>query len=1502
MSVHDERSPEGWRADPHRRGTLRYWSGTGWTAWIYDGRSVSADPGPLRRRVDESDLEHLGFVEHVFLPEARAHELISAQTEERLMVLARDLQAEALGRQLVSSAPTVTTAAPAVATGGPPAQQLSSPRATAQAPASPLRGQPQPAPRSDRAAHEPGPLARWWGRTRSAVGSDLAVNGLAYLGVLLLFVGAFGLFVFAFGDVAPRLRPVAELVIALAPFSAAALLLHRGAMIAGRALEVGGGLLLPVVLVTTFLDGFGVPPDLAGVPLAATLATGAALITGAYALWSYRHPASALRYLVAPLAWFTVAMVTLGLGRDIPVGKDVATPGSAQVAAIALAVVVTLVIARTRPSSHLADPAQVAALTGVGVVGALALLTWAAEDWPALAVGTTGVLLLLALHLMSSRLPLPVLGTVGPLWTMVTGLALGVHLEPALAAIVLLFVFVALVEVAGSARWPQWLVGLPALGAIGCLMVTWGEPWWAVGAFSATSVWALVRRSRPYDMPTAPIALDVAAAALPLAALGALGAALDAPTALAIGAVLTLLLALPAVRPLLRRDGDDSFQIAASWLWLAAVAGGAGLFVLAQGAVFDPARDGWLVTGTFGVLALAAALGPSSRLARPWLVLALAASGWLVACQTVPLPDLARGSVLAAAGLALVASAHVLMNAAGRDLQATLGLAGHLTGAGALVASGTEWGLVVAVGLASTGWTVTALRDRMDRSPVAAALGRLGQGGRYLPPVLAAAGLPVTVALALDRGGVLALVDPWVVLVPAVTGLVYAALSRVRLADRLELTLAWGGFAAALLAVAGATSRITAAVGLAAVISAVGLVAARRRGPVMVWTAWGAVAPLVGVLAGELSAWFDALPTETQVAAVLVVVGGVLVAGGWASDLHGRPWEARRLPANPHLVPAITLGATELVAGVMVSVLFVSGDAGGWLAAAGSTTLLAVALLTRAGALGGAAVLLGWYAAVRLATPELEIRPWVAVLVAAALLLSAGLITRRAVQAPTPAWSRWDIWLLVAAAPVASTGLVQALDGDFFTLTFVLVGLECAAVAVGLPRWPATRVGLGLVAALLVLTGAADAGEGWLSLTLLAMSVTASVLAVRTSGPARLVLQITGAVLASLAWLVALSWFGWSAATAVDVTTAGAGGVSLLAASALQVHSLDQAWAKVWGGAAAVLTALGAVAAEGMWLDGDAAEPSWWVVTGLALLTLGTAMAAAPLAWSWMRELAAVSAVVTVLTALQVWDVGPSGQVTVLVVLSLLCGLAGLALPERSGVAVWRRPALVLGSATAVVAVAVAATELPDRMLLVPSLAAGSLQAAALGVALRLLVPQVLSPLLACAAWWAFASEALNGNPQWYTVPIGLSLLVAVGLWRRHRLLHGANAAAPEVVGVEMAGIGFLVGAAFAQAITEDVGYAALGAALGVGVSGWAVLTRVRRRLVAGVVTVVGALVVFVGVPMVQLLPAWEGAGLWLLIGAVGVVALLAATVLEEGRDAVERGMRRFVQMTERWE
>jgi len=79
-------------------------------------------------------------------------------------------------------------------------------------------------------------------------------------------------------------------------------------------------------------------------------------------------------------------------------------------------------------------------------------------------------------------------------------------------------------------------------------------------------------------------------------------------------------------------------------------------------------------------------------------------------------------------------------------------------------------------------------------------------------------------------------------------------------------------------------------------------------------------------------------------------------------------------------------------------------------------------------------------------------------------------------------------------------------------------------------------------------------------------------------------------------------------------------------------------------------------------------------------------------------------------------------------------------------------------------------------------------------------------------------------------------------------------------------------------------------------------LTRVRRRVTAGAVVGIAALLVLVGVPLSQLLPAWSGVTLWVTIAGIGLLAIVAATLLEKGRAVVRAAFDSFRDMTQGWE
>ena len=1447
---------------------------------------------------------HLTFAERLLIPELTARGTLSNDQADGVRRVVRDLRAEAIGWPPV---PAITGEGRPAEVVPPTAEPGRAMPAESVGAASTWVGAPVPkasvetaAEGAERLERTPGPMVRWWARTRESVASDLAVHGLAYLGVLLFFVGAFGLVAFAFGDVQRELRPVAEVVIAAVPFATAALLLRRGAVVVGRALEVVGGLLVPVMLTTSLLDGVQAPPDLTGTALAVTLTLSCAAIAAAYAVWAHRHPDSGLRYVVAPMVWFTVAMACLGLGRPIPEGKAVAIPGSAQIAATLAALVVTVAWARLRPRVALSEPTLVSAMPGLAILSLLALLTWVqAEVPPVLAVGASGVLVMVALELLSTRLAPAVPGVIEPAWWWMVCLALVPGLGAPVAAAVAVVGFVVILELAGRSRRPGWALVLPGLLAVGLVPYTAERPWLTVGVLATASVWAMARRLAPFEGSWAARALDLAAGILPVAAVLALGQATSPSTALAVGAALVAFSTVPATRPLLARGAQDQFW---KLLWTAGlglVSGASVVWWAVDSAAVGTAgsADTWLIAASMVGLAIVAAWGPLSRTARPWVVMPLGSWGWVLACAAGEVTDAVRGGVLAVAALAILLAVHQMASVP-RESASNAGLAGHVLAMVALPLAGAQWGLVLALGLASAGWAVTSVFDAQGRSPVGDLLGGLSGRLRLLPPALAAMGIPITVLTGLDAAG--ATSPTWVTVVLSATALGYAACMRALIpSGPIGTTLVWGSFLAGILAVASAPAGSATALGLAALITAVAILPAARRPIIMLWTAWAALAPLAGVALAEWSAPFASAPEAAQASSVLIAMGGATLVFACAWDLRFGPWVARWRPRPASLVPPVILGAGEVVAGGILALESVDGATRGWLLLVAASVLLATALLARLGSVGGVGVIVAWFAALLIAGRLTTTTAWVALLVAAALLGAAELGHR---LVPDRAWwSRWDVPLLVSAGFVAVTALAAASGSSAAPVT-VLVGVETLAVAWRLRKTPGLALGLGTLGAALVLAGAAQAGGLWLAAAFLVLAAALTGFATRATGAARIPLQVGGAVSVAAAWASAMGAWGWNAQQACDVTALAAGAVTVAGAAIAWTRRVDRSWVLAWSSVAAVMVGAAFLAAEsGVSAAGAApSSASAPIVIGLAMVAAACFAAATPLRIDRLRDLGVVWAFASLAVGFQAGSQTEAVQVAILAVASALCAL--LLLVAARTARTWVRILVEVGSLTSAAAVGVALLPSADPALLVPALAVAALQAAAVGSALRVVWVQMLAPVLACASWLAFAAESLTGNAQWITVPIGLAILVIVGLWRHDRAARGMPVASTEIVVVESVGIAFLVGASFVHAVTISSAYAVLAMALGIAIAGWGLVTRVRRRLLAGVLVMLAGAVLLVAVPLVQLLPSWGGAGLWILIAGIGILAVLVATFLEQGRTAIRAGLGRFSDETKEWE
>ena len=219
----------------------------------------------------------------------------------------------------------------------------------------------------------------------------------------------------------------------------------------------------------------------------------------------------------------------------------------------------------------------------------------------------------------------------------------------------------------------------------------------------------------------------------------------------------------------------------------------------------------------------------------------------------------------------------------------------------------------------------------------------------------------------------------------------------------------------------------------------------------------------------------------------------------------------------------------------------------------------------------------------------------------------------------------------------------------------------------------------------------------------------------------------------------------------------------------------------------------------------------------------------------------------------------------------------------------------------------VAALQWPDVGLLVLSLAASATACAVAGWVTHRTLFIGLAPPLLCGAWLAFASEALGGDPMWFTVPIGLALLADVGVVRNGRRRAGGEGTPPAFVALEATGMAFLVIPSLVQMVAGDLVQALVVIPIGAGIAAWGIMSRVRRRLAVGALTIVVAVVLLLGLPLARVAlqdrggPASSG-GLWLAIAAVGVVALLIAVFLEQGRQRVAHATQRLTELTAGWE
>jgi hypothetical protein len=1482
----------GWYPDPRGRFRLRYYDGNAWTGDVVTrDDAMSAPPRePAPTSVDErgttptspADAERIHHVLRFLDEELEAGRLpINTYRTLRANALSRLRSTTAVRSEAVAATPTPTA-----------------PRQATPVPQVPPRPQPRPIAVSPAKTVAPGPVFASWrsetvaffGRLAATVRTDLAVHGLAYLGVLLVFAGVFGFVVFAFGEVSTALRPVAELAIPLAVFSAAAFLHHRGSRLVAAALELLGGALVPIIAVASFVDGASVPPDPHGDVLAIGLGVAMLVVALVYALVARRRPESPLRFFVAPVVWLGVALALSPTVRGGETGSAIARPSAWQMAITAVTVFVTALLARLLArrsrSRAVAVASELVVLPGLAVVVALEAVGLARAGWPGWPVVLTSLAVVATVEVQAPRLPA---AWVAPLEALAAGgVAVGIGLETgrgwgSVAAVIALL---GVAEWNGRRRPTRWIPAITIAPATLAVALAFEDPWAAVVATGVATAWAHFRRiARVPWFDVDRDFLDIATVAVSVAFAAALVEALGPSTGLLVVA------GLLAVTSFVVRATPARRQTMWSW----AVPIGAMAALVAVLATTDAASSDALAAAAT-LLAVAATVATAPAPVRVWT----ASAAW-VAAVGLAFDQLGVARPTAAAALGAVGLLMVGISVTRRGaIPAQLGAVGITLGATTTaVALGDQVAAtVVTIACGTAAWILVAVAEETGRwstSDVVPA--RFASVLRQASAGFGLIGLAATALMTLRVAAGESLSRAVVVGVFAGSTLLGALCARaLRRRSVTAASLAWSGALLGLvglsIAAADGDDALTAVVSGVVALSLVVVVPGDCRGRVLAWVGW-----LLTAVSTTFVAFAVGLPRRNTEVAVFGW-GALVLVGALAFDdsVAGRRSRGQLVRDARAVAPGV-LGLAAVVAGA-VAALDAQAGALGWWALAGAGVALVLAVQLREAVLSTLGYALLAPAMALLAPGTLPDDPWSLVVLATAEVL-LGVAVAVAARGSKDPLDRWDVPPFVVGNVVALVVVGMATEATSPMTVYLVMGIWSLTLALVVrPRLHTWATPWVVAGAALLDVAAGWAGPGWLTGALVATSAVATMVAARLHGPSRTAMQAASALSALGAGIAGLWWWDPAHASAV-VAAAVAGGVTILAVVCLvRWARVSSDWLPPWA-----VVALGVLGAAGVGaVDAAMPEAGIGLAVGVTLAALASALAAAPLGRTVLRDVAAVLLPGALALALVAVDASLDAAAAVAGATGFAAVLVASTLLARRPTSPWVMPALVLAGIGVGGAVGVGIADLPDRGLLVAALALAGAAAAVVGVVSGRLFLLTCAPVLLCGAWLVFASEALTGNAQWFTVPIGLTLLVVEGLIRAALRARSENPHTPVTLDLDYVGLSFLVGASVMQIATTSAWYVFAGVALGAMVCAWGAVTKVVHRAWFGAGVVVLSLLVAIALPTVEFVPQLEGAALWISIAAVGFVALVIAAFLEQGRRTAEAGIARLRDLTSSWE
>jgi hypothetical protein len=1466
-------APRGWYPDPLRIAAARLWTGRHWTCWIAAGDLRSSWDAAtavelLRDPAAAEAHARLESVRTFIAGEAGAARLSRSAADETLFLVAQRMD-DVLAPRLPP--PLLRPAAPwsqdAAHPAPPVVPTLARPRP---------QGVPLPAP----ALRGPAPTsARVLTALRGRFVADVGVHWLTYVGILLLFAGVFGLVVFSFSDVRRPLRPLAELAVPVLTFGGAWFVTRQGSPHVGKALQVLGAALVPIAVLAAFVDGAPWPPDPSGAARPATLAASLVVVCLVYAAVTYRRPATPLRYFVGPTLWLAAAMAALALRAPVPAGRDIATVEAGQVAVVAGTLAATALVVRLRLLAFLRDGVDRAAVAAGPVVVLLAAAAAPEHGWPSWPLAASAVALAVLVQTVGRRLPVAAISAVQwALLTLALAAAPGGVSAPARAAAGGLLAL-ALAEWHGARRPSPVTSYLMLPAAFFSLCVAAGfaaprmeSPALAVGV-GVAAAWCVVRHLlRPPWLSG--VMTSIGTAVLAPLAVAAWAPVIGTAPALLSGAGVSLALAA-GIR--LGSAGPDPLW---RW-WLPAAAAAAA--VATAGEAGDPTAT---TVATVVVAGVAVAVSSALPALRAWVVVALGGYAVALGATAAGASRPVAACVVAVATTAVVAAATFLRAPwAGHVV-----LSAHAVGVVSVAVSGVVGGWATgALAAVVVALVVTATAIEVDRSPVRAVTAGLGVAPvvtRAVSSTTAVIAVPLLAADVADAVGA-DLSSPWRFALASAPAVACAVLARRWLRRRpLSSVLSQAAFWLAASGVAltrGATEAM-----LVALVA--GVLSTALLGPLalrpMRFAARAAVLP-----ASVYAALTAGLPREHW-PWVLLLVSVAAIGAAVADDLvrsSGRP--PLLTVRGARVVDQLAIGCAGAVIG-WVGTLAVADRAGVAISLlVVAATVAVVAWWLRATALSGVTELLALVAVGLLLPPSVAARALTFVAGVVVLLLVAALWTRGAAPRPVTVdalWSRGDLPAFALAHALAVVAVLLALDEGTTLETWLPLAALSMAVA-----WRIHRAEWWIGGVTLALAALAAEGSPWRAGALALAAAITTAAASRVSGQTRTAAQWTAVGFGVAAYADLLLWATGDDAVRIGVTAVLAGATIAVTGAGARDPRLRQ-WVLPWAVAAGLFLGVSAAAAPPL-TDRPVA---WSLCGGFALAALGPAVSASRLAAG--SALRVATALLLLAGAAHAWyaaDASADVVAGTAAVVGLAAAVACIAVRYSPRTFPWRGAAAVFSAATAATSV-VAGAFAGGWWLSLPLLFAAT-DAALVGLALRAWWALALAPVLAYAGWAAHVPTALGGDANWYTVPAGMLLAGSVDVVRHERPDQRRRT---YLVALDLAAVLAMIGVGLVQTMVTSTAYGLLVIATALVVGAWAIATRVRRRLLAAAGCVALALLAMVVLPLVGLLGEIRGAGLWIAVAAVGVVAIAVATYLERGLTVTRERIARLRASTADWE